>query len=508
VAEKGYSVKRGAAVRKALSVAVAGTLVGAIAFSGAPAEAATNATKPVSQSTARILSGSISTTNLDTIAKLAGIQAQNFGGATVSKDVTPDLSLLNDALTVPLGQLKGALTKAIPGLTLQGLLEEKAVAKSDGSATGDASVAGLGLDLGTLTAGATDALASLTLGLGAVTAHAQQAPNPNGPQSGSCEVAGLTLDLTSPLLANLVSTLTTALAPLSDLLSKLTTTVSSLPGLSGAISITGIPTVNSILNKLTDISLADGAIEINLKKGSVHIDLGALLGAAGLNFCAAPNSKPLKVLASALGDQIPTLLSDTINGAVQTALDLVDLCTTKTQKDCIRIVVGGVDIGDTLGANVLKPVTDLLSTLVGTVTTDLKPILASVGDVLGKLSDALAGIVDITTNKQTKSGGTFSETALELTLLSGAPTITNFAAGAPLLKVDLSNATVGPQSVLPTPTTTPPTTPTTTPPIKVNAGRPGPAFDGGVPLAWIGAVLLLGGVGGAALLRRKAARHS
>src|SRR5689334_21622200 len=134
-AERGMQVKQGSAMRKTMSAVVASALIGALAYAGSPAEAATtdSAATPPSQSTARVISGTIAGTSLDTIAEADGTSDQNFGGATVSKDVTPDVGLLNNALVVPLGALKGSLTSAVPGLTLQGLVEQKVKAAADGS---------------------------------------------------------------------------------------------------------------------------------------------------------------------------------------------------------------------------------------------------------------------------------------------------------------------------------------------------------------------------------------
>jgi hypothetical protein len=407
----------------------------------------------------------------------------------VSKDVTPDLSVLNGALTVPLAQLKGTLTSAVPGLTLKGLLEEQVTAKADGSASGDASVAGLGLDLGTLTGGATDALASLSLELGALTAHAEQAANPNGAQLGSCTVAGLGLDLTSPLLAGLVTSLTTALAGLDSLTSVLQSLLTSL----GVITVTGIPTVSSIVAAAGQVNAPDGSISIDLATGSVHLDVAKLLAAAGLDFCATPNTNVVEALGDALANSVPQLISDVVDGVLHNALGALSLCTGPEQPNekCLRIKVAGSDVTSTAAGLLGSTLPDLVTSLTSAVGDVLKPV----GGLVSQLGSALSGIIDITTNKQTTTDGTFSETALEVTLLSGT------AGGSPLVRLDLSNATVGPQSVLAPPSSS------SAPPIKVNAGRPGGA-DGGFPLLWLGVVLLVGGVGGVAALRLKAARHS
>jgi len=506
-------VIHGSAMRKTTSAVLAGALIGALAFTGGTAEAAStaNAAAPLSQSTARVLSGTIGGTSLDTIAEAAGTSAQNFGGATVNKDVTPDVGVLNDALVVPLGALKGSLTSAVPGLSLQGLVEQKVRAAADGSARGDASVAGLGLDLGTLTGGNSNSILSLTLGLGAVTSFANQAAGADGAQTGGCTVAGLGLDLTSPLVSSLISNLTNALSPVSQLIATLEAALNGLPN--NIVTITGLPTVASLISSLGTISVLDGGITLNLATGSLHIDLAKVLEAAGLDFCSAPNTEVLPALIDALTNDLLPLLHDTINSTVESLTHLLRLCDAQVTSDCITIKVAGVDVSTILGSTlttVTNTLTDLVTSLLG-ATGSVTGILGSLGStLLTPLVNALSGLIDIKSNVQTTSNGTFSETALQLTLLQGLalPTVSGFAApGDALLVVNLSNATVGPSSVAPVTSSSTPPPSTSTPPIKINAGRPG---SGGVgtPLLWVGIVLLIGGSGGAFLFRMRAARHS
>jgi hypothetical protein len=495
-------------VRGALRTGMAATAAGAliVAMGGPSAQAQTAAGDTVlSQSTARVLSGSIASTSLDTIAEAAATVAKNFGGAPVTKDVTPDVSALNNALTVPLGQLKGSLTSAVPGLSLGGVVDQRVVARQNGSSHGAASTAGLTLDLGTLTGGATDALATLKVGLGALTAQATQQALPDGSTSGSCTIAGLDLDLTSPLLAQLVTQLTAALAPVDNLVTTLETALGNNP----LVTIAGLPTIASVVDKLTDIETEDGSVAINLQTGSVHVDLAKLLGTAGLDFCSEPNTKPLAQLGSALADQIPTLLTTTLQSAAESVTNLLRLCTATVTTDCITIKVAGLDVSTQAGT-VLNTVTATLGTVLSTVNTSLTTLLGTVGGLLGQLTDALTGVLDLTTNIQSTSGGTFRETALRLDLLSAAGGATSLAASDPLVRLNLATATVGPNAVAPTTTTTtpPPTTPSSTPIIKVDAGRAGPAGDdGGISLLWVGVLLIAGGAGGTFWLRRKAPGH-
>ncbi|MGN6610109.1 MAG: choice-of-anchor G family protein [Jatrophihabitans sp.] len=499
-----------------LSATAAGAMLVAAA---APAQAATadSGGTALSQSSGRVLSGTIAGTSLDTIAQAAGTEAKNYGGAPVSKDVTPDVSALNHALTVPLGQVKGSLTSAVPGLTLGGLVEQKVTARANGSSQGAASTAGLGLDLGTLTKGALNDLASLSLNLGAVTAKAAQSALPAATQTGTCTVAGLTLDLTSPAIAGIVGQVTTALSGLNTLeatlIGVINTAKASLPVPlpAGTLDISGIPTITSITDQLTKVSTPDGSISIDLTTGKVHVDLAKLLGTAGLDFCATPNTKPLAQLGTALANQIPQLISNLVDGAVKTATDLLVFCSGSQTTGCLKITVATVDVSGLL-STILGPTGTLttgLKSAVKALTDAVGQVTGALGGLLTTLSDALSGVLDITTNLQATAGGTFQETALRIDLLSAAGGATPLAAGDPLVRLNLATATVGPSAAAPV--TTPPTTPpTTTPgtPIKVDAGKAGPAGDdGGISPLWLGLVLIAGGAGGTLWLRRRATGH-
>lgn len=494
-----------------------------MAFAG-PAGAATtgSGSTPLSSSAAQILNGEIAGTNLSTIAELKGITAQNFGGATVTTDNTPNVDLLNSALSVPLGQLKSALSGAIPGLSLSGLVEQKVVAKADGSATGNASTAGLGLNLSSLTGGATDALATLNLSLAAVTAHAAQGTAPGGAQTGSCTVAGLNLDLTVPLLKTLLSTLSTALKPLSTLTSTLNTALGPLASLvqiqnydaSGTVH-DGLPSLTDLLTDVGTLSIEKGAVTINLVDGTVHISVGDLLQQLGLNFCSKPNNNILDQVASSLMTDLPKALTTLVNNLGTTVDDLLAVCPAGgPDVSCITLKAlnGSVDLSSALGT-ITKALTGTSGVLT-TLTSALGSVTSVLGTLVKSLADALTSVVSVIANVQTTSGGVFSETALQVNLLSGSPTATLptlptlAVASDPLLQLNLANASVGPQSVAPATSTPPPSssTPTSTPPVKVDAGRPGPA-DGSFPVVWVGLILLLSGGVGAFFLRTRA-RHS
>src|SRR5882757_1207460 len=184
------------------------------------------AAAPVSQATGRFLSGQLGTTSLDTLVALNGESAVNTGGATVTKQHSLSASLLGQQLlNLPNGvQLPGGDV-----LTL-GAVNQYAQANPNGSAQGasgaitNSGAIGFGnggapqsdatLVLGDLSAipginvAGVPSIGKITASIGTLAATADQAKGSHGAQAGDYQLAGLTLNVSSPLLANAIKQLT------------------------------------------------------------------------------------------------------------------------------------------------------------------------------------------------------------------------------------------------------------------------------------------------------------
>ena len=300
--------------------------------------------------------------------------------------------------------------------------------------------------------------------------------------------------------------------------------------LGGLVSITGVPTGTQLadaVNSALDLSLAGGAIELNLTNGSLHVDLAGLLKFVGLDINQlCPNTSLLPYVVNSLLKSLPTVLTSVVS-SLANAID--------TLVGGIHVKVAGIDIS----ANLLGQLINTLTTSVGnTLTSSLGTLDTSlVSPLLKILTDNL---LDIVANAQSESGGTLTVTALQLKLLPGGgtaplPTLPAFksfsaikhvkpnsvkvakqvrakanakksdaksgnvvhavrlvsftrplakaAAGDPLVQINLAQASVGPNS--PASVTSSPATPapsTSAPATNVPTGVPaGQGSTGGAP---------------------------
>ena len=452
-----HGTSRPSGRRQALS-AVAGGLVAvlgvaAIASSGG---GAAGAAEPLSQATGRFLSGSVGGTSLDVVAGIEGEKASYPGNPGPNQN-SLNVELLNKAIELPFGDQGLQLPDPTNGAVQLGAVAQYAKANQDGSALGASGAVdsnggiGVGGSKGVPTGGATidlssspllapiaAQLANLKLTIGAVSARASQvaigetqkdpsANCVNGPyhrvsensQAGNYKIAGLGIDLTSPLLANIGSALTSAL---DNVLSNanIGTILDTLNGspLGQILSITGVPDPSTLVNGLLDLSLANGSITLSLSDGSLHVDLAKLLKFLGLdinNLC--PNTALIPYLVHALTDNLPAVL-----GALLTSLS----DTISTALGNIQIKLGGPN-GVPIGAGLLTGlINKLTDTIVGTANSAgiLKTLLDSVGTVLDPVLDLLTNsLVNLIANGQDESGGRFTETSLQLNLLPGGSTV-------------------------------------------------------------------------------------
>ncbi|UQX88216.1 choice-of-anchor G family protein [Jatrophihabitans telluris] len=435
-------------------------LLGAVVVADDPAGAGA----VVSQSRGQFLSGVIGGTSLDQVAGIDPVTAVNSGGDSVTHRDTLSVHALMNAVNLPLsgvGQLPGhdavhlgavsQFAQANPDGSAHGA--SGAISNSGGIAVGGsaAAPADASLDLsGMSEASPLSRLGNVRLGLGALSAKADQASGAAGAQTGTYQIAGLTLDLSSPALAGVTG-------PLVD---KLSSSLASMAGQLnsaglGVVTVTGIDRFPSAADALTSLSLGGGAITGDLKTGTVHIDLAALLKAAGLDLNGLPpNTSLMPYLSRALSASIPTAVSS--------------MLSTLQHRYADAFANLGFSIAGTpIDAGQLKLLTPTLDQVSGSLTKALTDASAQFANtVFLPLASAFAANLDIIVNGQASSGGTFTESAVQLKLGSGATSA----------QLVLASASVGPSSVLtdaPAPASTP--SAVSNPPvgrsrIKIDAG--------------------------------------
>ncbi len=440
------------------TVVSAGAVIGGAGAAGA-------AETPVSQSTGVFLSGSALGINLDDLVKLDSAAARNTGGATVTQLNPLGVTLLN-SLNVPLGS--GINLLQGNGLLTLGAVNQAAIARANGSAIGaSGAVSDSGaiavdgnsnvpasnatLDLGGLLGtslgnGLTDGLLDVDLIVGAISANAKQAVSKDGKQGsqvGDYRIADLKLNLESPLLAGLLGdlNLTGAQSQLGglegvlnglDLDSLLSGLLGGLllPGTS-AVDVANLPVLSDIVAD-QDLTLGDGAVTVNLANGKITVDVEALLISLGLNLNnLPPNTELVGLILDALTDRVGDLVKDAINDLVGDITDAVEDITVTGTGETLLLGAVPLPTADLLAA--LQPTLDTLLTTVLDPVTDLLSDVA--GPLLDPLFDALEDILSIRVNVQNKSGGTFTERALQIRVLPGADT---------LATVNLASASVGP----------------------------------------------------------------
>ncbi len=457
------------------------------------------AQSPVSQSRGRFLTGQIGGTSLDTIAAIQGEQAANYGGADVLHYNSLDASALDGAIKLP---LTGALQLPGGNVLHLGAVNQIARASGDGSALGASGAvnnsggvavggsntvppADASLDLSGLGGSSVaSTLGNLKLTIGALSAIADQAGGTNGAQTGKYNIAGLSLDLTSPALANvtgpLVSTLTTTAQSLASQLN-------SSP-LGAVVTVTGANNFPDAATTLTTLDLANGAITASLTTGAIHIDVAALLKSLGLDLNnLPPNTHLLPYLTQALSTALPAGVASLLSGLQTKYLAAFS---------GLGFTIAGVPVN----SSQLAVLTPILNTLSGQLTSALTSAGSQFSSAaFGPLASAFGSNLDLIVNGQATNGGTFTEQALQLNLGSGT-------AGA---QIALATASVGPGTPATTPSsidnppapTTNPTTPAGRSTIKIDAGG-GTAPHGPNPwLAALGVVLIVSAGAGTYRLR-------
>ncbi|MDQ2839066.1 MAG: choice-of-anchor G family protein [Actinomycetota bacterium] len=460
------------------------------------------ATAPVSQATGRFLTGTIGGTDLATLAAVQGEAAQSFG-TKVLRYNSLDASALNGAVQLP---LTNVLQLPGEGVISLGAVGQYADANPDGSALGASGAVGnsggigIGGQNGTPPSNATlnlaglggsavaNTLGNLQLSIGALAARAQQAAGLPGTQRGSYQIAGLTLDLTAPQLAALINqTITQASTTLASL-------ATAFNGLGLPITVTGLSNLPVLIDELGSVSADGGALTANLRTGSIHLDVAGLLAANGLNLNGLPpNTHLLPYLTQALATALPRAIDSLLN-------TVIGKLTTGFGQ--LGFTIAGVP----LNANQLALVTPILTGLQTSVTNQLVNAGNQlVGTVFTPLTGQLGRLLDPVVNVQSAVGGTFTERALRLDLLSSSAVL------------ELASASVGPSTITaalpgsgPTAANPVATGPAGNPAvprsdIKVDAGG-GLAPHGMDPRTALTLVLLVCGVSAAAAVRWRRAR--
>jgi len=460
------------------------TVSGSFLLAAIPAQAAPG----YSQSAAQYLSGSLLGTSLGDIANVDGVQAQVPANETDPEVEANnlDLSVLGDTVVI---QAPNGVQIPI-NIANAGVLGQYAQAAPDGSSTAATGAVGgdgtvgvapdatnppgpLTLDLtDVLGADVTDNIANLRVTAGASTASATQAPT--GTPTSDYQIAGANIAFTSPVLANLTGDITDATVPLQNTINGVTGADGSLlTNLTGLVGATGLVTesnasldvdlagtVNTVLAQ-NQILGADGPVTVNLETGAVTVDVAALLAANGQDLNDLPANTEL------LSADVLNLVTDEIDGLVNGLLDDVNVAVDAA------LNAATLDV-DLVVANPLIPGTNLLNvTLTGTlaeiangtttatvnagpaalVNTTIQGLVAplqnlSLGDetlapvraLYPTIADVLTSVASLQANVQEDADGTFTETALRLSLLGQLDGDGN------ALQLNLAQAAVGPNS--------------------------------------------------------------
>ncbi|GAB3799138.1 hypothetical protein GCM10028798_12080 [Humibacter antri] len=466
-----------------------------------------------SNASGTFLSGSLlSGIPLGNVVGLGGASATNPGNPTpVTQTSQLDVTALNavnvtlpNGLNVPFGQFiqLGAVDQYAQASDAGVSRAASGAVGNDGAVSLDGSgsfPADASLDL-TKLLGSQTALSAANLNVGAVTgvaalggtgaSPAQSCANLSSPvDCRGYNVANAGLNLTSPLVGNLTTsvngTLDTASGTVNGLSATLKSTIFNtvtgvltlLSGGSNSVDVTINADLRSALAPVLSGSLSQGGVTLDLANGTITADLATVIG--GLDN-RAPNTPLLSaaVINTIVADVhgILTQLQTNINTALASAINSVPV--TISGNICVPITgcaVGGLTVAytGTLGdlasgsanvsltgsGTVLPVLNPVLSSLTGTLATALATPVTNVRtSVLSTVATAVAGDVTTLTNaldpvltligtvigvnlnvqEAGTAGGSYREVATRVSLLSGA--------GA---TVDLGRAEVGPNVAVP-----------------------------------------------------------
>jgi hypothetical protein len=496
-------------------VAVAGT-------SGASA-----ATAPAAQSAGNFLDATAGNQTLDSVVKLAFARAQAPGSTTVQNPL--DVTALN-AINLP---LTGALQlPEILGINL-GAAQQVASAKLDGESFGGAgavsdsggvSIGGapattpptggatvnltasglsgnnpLPIPIGT---GSADALGGVVAQVGAVSSLARTPkygpalPTPNQwpsactQSSPTCyEIAGVKLQLGSPLLDGIFTQLAAASTPLTTLLAQVSSALGGQFPASCSFNVGQVPGT---------ITLDNGAVTIDSATATITVDVEALLKTLGADINNLPANTDLLAFAlKNLGTILGTGLANVVNDIVNPLNTAFGTCVNDLGP-----------LGTTLGALLTQ-----LQTAGDTLVTQLQDLSTSLSGAgaggLSQLTTVLSQLLAIGVNVQP---GVAKNTSYPFaTALSALPKQGMTAPPVPYQYVvrgleiqllskavvlALANSAAGPSSpAAPSSSAAPTTVAATAVPTGVPAGEAAHGGSPVAPLVLLAAGLLLAAAG-------------
>ncbi len=460
---------------------VAGVATAAlIALPLSPAQAAG---PTVSQALGKFFGGQVLGVNLDSIAALNGSLADNPNGA---HPLGPNNQLSVSALGLNLS-LGGALNLlgGVNPLLAVGPAAQYSKAANNGDAVaasgavsdqGAISVGAPGtppadahLDLGPVldTVPALKAILSTArVDVGALASQAQQIGG--APPTSQYTLADLKVQLTSPALGNIYSTLRDqVVAPTSQALQAFATALTAINIDLNVIALRAQGSVSTVLPDLSTVlpsgfvnGNVDNGISINLSTGAVIVDLAKILTANGIDINNLPPNSQLFTgpIANAIATGITSTLTDIVQGTVQrltaavnsirvtgsltisslgTTLGTVAIDGSLAQiQDNTSVIVSGNVAGLNLGVlnTLLKPllrpaVSTLLTTVNNIQTTVIQPIINGASALVAPILSALNQLVPVRANVQPGVGdlgaGSFTVRALEIGILNLAAV--NFA---------------------------------------------------------------------------------
>lgn len=460
----------------ALALGASGVFLTAIPASAAPGS---------SEAQARYLSGTLLENSLDDIAavqsEVAVANAETPEVVTESGDL--DLSVLGellelqvaDGVTIPLSVLDaGAVTQYAQASQSGASLGAAGAVTDEGVIDLDAAAAApdqLTLDLSDLIGTELAAsVANLSLTSSVNTATASQTAG--AAATGDYNIAGLTANLNSPLLAGLSgavldstdeleATVAGVIGPDGSLVSGITDAVSAL-GVAD-VTVTGAVDFDAVVGDVlgaNQILGVEGPVQVNLADGSVTVDIAALLAANGrdLNDLAVGED----ILTTELVGFITAEVDSLVNGllaevqeAVSTTLAATDLTVAATVGDPLAPVLGlnlAGNLEDIATGAVVPTITiadesfdtTLLSGLIGTAVAgvldlelDTAALDADLAPLYPALDSVLTDLVALQANVRESDAEQFTQTALRLTVL-------NFDDAGEALTLNLAEAAVGP----------------------------------------------------------------
>jgi hypothetical protein len=367
------------------------------------------------------LSGTIGGVNLDKILAVKSATAQNDGSTTSVTATNPlGVSVLNNLLNVGTDAPVNIDVNKALGITADsGVLNQMAKANDDGTAvagsgavgsngaitTGDPSGSGsVAVDLnGLLGTDFASVVGNLQLQLNAISASATGNADA---VSGSYALDGADLVFTSPALANILSGVNSAIAPVvSSLnttqaqlnnigLSNLNINGGSLANVSGhaLLSVSGAQ-LQSQIDSIVSGSYGSNGVSVNLATGAVTVDLAALQGGSF-------NNKPVdyELLSGPAIKQITDGITASVTSVVS---DVVNKLTSTLSGVSVDVALHADVLGLSVLNNVTAPLTNGLGGLLGKLglgalapksTPGSTPALATVdATVKGPLNAILNG---------------------------------------------------------------------------------------------------------------------